>query len=193
MKTECFIVGGGPSLSSFDWSLLNNKITIAINNAYQVLPQASICYFTDNDWFSTHQISLLQHPGIKVKGSLPQHHIHHPKVKEYTLTQVSGLASNGNLAHGYNSAHAAPNLAYTLGFKTIYLLGIDMGYTGGVSHWHDTTNHRVDNELVYRQMITAFEETAIELVSRGIEVINLNPQSKLKCFKMMEYNEILKG
>ena len=51
MKTECFIVGGGPSLSSFDWSLLNNKITIAINNAYQVLPQASICYFTDNDWF----------------------------------------------------------------------------------------------------------------------------------------------
>ena len=68
-----------------------------------------------------------------------------------------------------------------------------MGYTGGVSHWHSTDNHRVDNELVYRQMIAAFEETAIELASRGIEVINLSPQSKLECFKKMMYNQVLSG
>ena len=68
-----------------------------------------------------------------------------------------------------------------------------MGYSNGVSHWHDTSNHRVDNELVYRQMINAFEITAKELASRGIEVINLSPQSKLECFTKMKYNEILKG
>lgn len=68
-----------------------------------------------------------------------------------------------------------------------------MGYTEGQSHWHDTSNHRVDNELVYKQMIAAFEITAKELEQRGVEVINLSPQSKLECFKKMMYNEILKG
>lgn len=191
MKKQCFIVGGGPSLTNFDWSLLDGKITIAINNAYKVLPNASIVYFTDNDWWNAHKEELLAHKGVKIKGSTKATMIHHPKVKEYELTKASGLELTGGcLAHGYNSVHAAINLAVVLGFKEIYLLGVDMGWQDGKSHWHDE-HTRVDPESAYAMMKACFDVTAQELWARRVEVINLNPDSKLECFPKRPYNEII--
>lgn len=192
MKKQCFIVGGGPSLTDFDWSLLDGKITIAINNAYKVLPNASICYFTDNDWWELHKEDLLKHPGIKIKGSLPNSFITHPRVKEYTLTNATGIETQAkSLAHGYNSVYAAINLAAIhLSFTEIFLLGVDMGWVDGKSHWH-TDHQRVDQPTVYDMMMDAFTTIAHPLWDRGVVVTNLNPQSRLDVFPKLDYNVVL--
>ena len=47
-----FIIGGGPSLKGFNWSLLAGKKTIAINRAIQFYPKADALYFTDGRVYS---------------------------------------------------------------------------------------------------------------------------------------------
>jgi len=35
---RCFIIGSGPSLKDVDWSLLENEVTIAVNESYKAMP-----------------------------------------------------------------------------------------------------------------------------------------------------------
>lgn len=192
--TECFIVAGGPSLKGFDWSLLDGKFVIAINRSYEVLPNAQIIYFTDDDWWKTHKEKLLQHAGAKYKGSLPNKFIKHPQVKEYTLSGPHHLdMTPGHLRHGHNSTYAAVNLAVQLGFKKIYLLGVDMkwGQKGNkaTSHWHDG-HRRTDPESVYKKMMECFATMATPLKTHKVEVINLNPDSGLTVFPKQSPKEV---
>ena len=57
----CYIVGGGTSLKDFDWTLLDDKFTIALNNAHLVLPEADIIYCTDPPWIESNAQTLIAH------------------------------------------------------------------------------------------------------------------------------------
>jgi len=192
--SECFIVAGGPSLKGFDWSLLDGKFVIAINRSYEVLPNAQIVYFTDDDWWKTHKERLLKHSGKLIKGCLPNKQIKHPQVTEYVLSGPHHLdMAKGNLRHGHNSTYAAVNLAVQLGFKKIYLLGVDMKWgtksDKSTSHWHDG-HRRLDPESVYKKMMECFKTMVEPLKKEKVEVINLNPQSNLEVFPKVSPSEI---
>ena len=180
----CYIVGGGMSLKDFDWSLLDDKFVIAINTAYSKLPDAQILYCTDPPWIQSHLSNL-----EKFKGTIYQGVINldkPPKLpvidKQWHLTGRDGLeVLEGCLRHGSNSAFAAINMAAVhLGFKKIYLLGIDMkwGESGksGTSHWHSEAmpHKRIDGEAVYQKMKQAYTTIKKPLLDMGIEVINVN-------------------
>lgn len=196
IKETCYIVGGGASLRSFDWKDLDGKYVIAINRAYEVLPNANVIYFTDNDWWEKgrndtgqlHRDALLQHPARKIKGSLGNSKINHPQVEEYTFTDVKGYDKTpGNLCHGYNSTYAAINLAVAhLGFKRVYLLGVDMkwGQRGNKhsSHWHSGYTKTGENEAGYHQMMSAFPTILPMLKEYNAQVFNVNPDSALITF-----------
>lgn len=182
----CYIVGGGPSLTNFDWAQLNNKFVIAINRAYEVLPMADIVYFTDDAWYKEHENRLLQHEGILIKGSLVQRKTVDDRVVQYKLKQEKGLQTAPlTLSHGCNSTYAAINLAGVhLGFKTIYLLGVDLQHAQGQSHWHDG-HKRIDPESIYEKMLKNFREVAPMLLTHGVTVYNINTpeMSALDCFE----------
>lgn len=192
--SECFIVAGGPSLKGFNWSLLDGKFVIAVNRSYEVLPNAQIVYFTDDDWWKTHHPKLLKHSGKLIKGCLPNKQIKHPQVTEYVLTGPHYLdMAKGNLRHGHNSTYAAVNLAVQLGFKKIYLLGVDMKWgtknDKATSHWHDG-HRRLDPESVYKKMMECFKTMVEPLKKEKVEVINLNPNSMLTTFPKMNPSEV---
>jgi hypothetical protein len=42
-----FILGGGPSLSKVDFSLIEHRRVIGVNNAYQLGDWVDICWFGD--------------------------------------------------------------------------------------------------------------------------------------------------
>ena len=44
---RCFIVGGGESLKGFDFSFLHGEKVIAVNRAYEDVPDADIWYAMD--------------------------------------------------------------------------------------------------------------------------------------------------
>lgn len=193
----CYIVAGGPSLKDFDWTLLDNKFVIAINNSYQVLPNAQIVYFTDDLWWKEHKEKVLNHTGIKCKGSLLNRFIKHPKVKEYLLTGPNHLESTpGSLRHGHNSTYAAINLSVQLGFKKIYLLGVDMKWgtpkDKNTSHWHKD-HKRKDPESVYKKMMECYATIVEPLKKLGVQVINVNPNSALNVFPKIAFSDLFEN
>jgi len=193
----CYIIGGGASLKDFDWSLLDGKFVIAINRAYEVLPNAQIVYFTDDDYYRRHKEAMEKHSGIKVKGSLNPALVNAPGVIQFHLITDQGLVLQpGCLAHGSNSTYAAINMAGVhLGFNKIYLLGVDMkwGNRGDrtTTHWHDG-HKRIDPEGAYDMMIEKYKTLVGPLRFRGIEVINVNnpEDTDLKVFPIQTFEEV---
>lgn len=191
-----FIVGGGPSLMDFNWSKLDGKFVVAINRAYEVLPNAQIVYFTDKDFWQRHKTEMLKHSGQLIRGALnPAREEQHPRVQYYHLTGKNGLDRKpGCLKHGSNSTYAAINmLAAHMNFRTIYLLGIDMkwGKKGDrkTSHWHDG-HKRIDPESAYKSFSTNFACMVQPLQQLGVTVYNINPDSALTAFPKVTFEEV---
>lgn len=195
MTEPCFIIGGGSSLRGFDWSLLDGKFVVAVNRAYEVLPNANIVYFTDNIFWRDHKSGLLNHKGRLMKGmggSLVNPSIKEPRVEEFKITGVTGLEmAPGCTRSGKNSVYAVMNIcAVHLGFKAIYLLGVDMGWgkaqDRATSHFHDGYKNMSSN---YLQMKEAFETIKQPLEELGVRVVNLNPHSKLEVFEKRSWEQ----
>ncbi len=198
----CYIVGGGTSLKDFNWELLNDKFVIAINSAHIALPNCNIIYVTDPPYITANLATLKAHQAPVWQGAI---NCVLPKKldvvdRQWHLTGPEGLETRANsLRHGSNSTLAATNMAAAhLGFKTIYLLGIDMqwGKKGdkSSSHWHSGTNphKRIDPESVYQKMIQGWKSIKQPLQQLGVQVININtPEgTALKEFPIKSKEEV---
>lgn len=203
----CFIVGGGPSLEDFDWTLLKGKRTIGINLAYMEFDPTIIFsmdtrflrWIERGEYGNEARSRLIESTAYKVwlctyVASLPNFfNIYRVKIykqdywtamRAFTETQKEGLG------HGDNSGYAALNLACCLGANPIYLLGFDLKHENGKSHWHK--GHIVPQELKKLEgFVPHFEWAAPLIRSRQIKVINLNPDSGLNCFEKMKPEGIL--
>lgn len=185
---ECYIVGGGPSLTAFDWSNLDDKFVIGINRAYEKKPDLDIIYFTDPDWYDRHKDDILKLPAAKYRGRLQRKpEIVHPDVYEIQLVGEVGWSDKwGELYHGINSTYAAIQVAYQLGFKKINLLGIDMKWRGRRTHWH-SGHKRIDPEAIFTRMGANLCALAPEAKKRGVEIVNINIDTALTCFPVRTF------
>ena len=203
-NNECYIVGGGPSLTKFDWKKLDGKFVIAVNRSYEVLPDAQIVYFTDDDYWHRHTKGMLKHTGKKYRGRLARRAvIKHPAVLELQLQpQPSGWSDQfGELYHGSNSGYACIQVAAQLGFTTIYLLGFDMKHQGkynrgaknckGTTHWHNG-HKRIDPATAYPMMLRHYKNMVAPIKKRNLTVININTPkgTALKCFPIKSFEEV---
>ncbi len=188
MKT-IYIVGGGSSLKDFDWSLLENEDVIAINRAYEKLPNAKWIYFSDLRFWQWNSKELIKHAAKKITGN---YRIKDTHVEIYKFTGSKGLEVEPNrLRTGNSSGFAAINLAYHLGASLIILLGFDMYSDKGKFHWHN--GYPVKNRDNFEPMLKYFETIAEPLEDIGIEVLNASINSKIECFNKVTLEEIFHG
>jgi len=200
----CFIIGGGPSLSNFDWSLLEGKLTIGINRVYEKL-QPSIIFGMDHKfvrWILMGKYGdlarkkFLQSPAMKIWLCTATTHIP-GKIyvlkcwRNYTESRTAfPFTMKGGIGHGNNSGYGALNLAACLGANPIYLLGFDMKHTKTQTHWHNGHPEK-KGEDVMPKFIENLRFASIALKEKGIEVINLNPDSALPWFPKAEPGSVL--
>lgn len=176
-------IAGGPSLADFDFSFLEDKNVIAINNAFLKVASANVCYFSDLDWFERWKDQLKQHPGRKIRGHLPDKQINVDWVEEWSFTQERGLVLDPRcLAHGFNSGAAAINLAVQLGFRKLFLLGYDMQIVDGRTNFHSDHKRTTPQHAYTNQFMPSFEAMVQPLKKAGVEVFNATPGSALKLF-----------
>lgn len=195
----CYIVAGGPSLINFNWEILTpDKYVVAINRSYEKLPNAQLLYYTDNDYEQRHIAAMRGHTGQMMRGVLnPSREKPKDDVILWHLTGPTGYSKvPGTMKHGSNSTHAAINMcAAHLGFKKIYVLGLDMrwGRKGdrGTSHWHDG-HKRIDPEGSYRKMMRSYVQLAqrMEVESPDVKVYNANPDSALTVFPRVTLQQV---
>ena len=207
---RCFLIGGGPSLSSFDFSLIEDELTIGINKSFVKFP-TTINYAMDMGWYDrisdscstdTERIKLhqqwLDYKGIKVFLKRPRFKLDTSVyVIDDTKKKTLSFDLKNGIFGGNNSGFGALMLAIALGATKIGLLGYDMGVDSKdkKTHWHNGyQNQRFDSmQGKLDKFKTCFEESALLINSTEIKVINLNPNSGLDCFSKESLEYFLKN
>ena len=91
-------------------------------------------------------------------------------------------APNG-LQTGSNGGYQAVNIATLAGAARVLLVGYDMRFTGGRSHWHAGHPVKVAEDR-YLQYARSYKTMLPQLARLGVEVVNCTPGSAVTCFRM---------
>lgn len=150
---KCFIVGNGPSLQKEDLEMLKSKgyKTFASNRIYLIFPQTE----WRPDYYFMSDAKLIKQYNDEMKEF--------PKEKQFFPEKYKEILQEGNFYHSipfnyeeeskfsknagrgvYQSCSITTEMiqfAYFMGFKEIYLIGVDFNYI--------TNNKASDHEYIY--------------------------------------------
>lgn len=196
---RCFIIGGGGSLKDFNFSKLRNELVIGVNRAYEVV-DCTVNFAMDHnlyDWITKGKLGQeAKRKFESFKGFsvwLDSANYDYPKgvfvLSKLNSHNISRSMKLG-IAGGTNAGFGALSLAFCLGANPIYLLGFDMKGKDGKQVWWHSGYPVNQDEKVYKSFINDFKRAAPGLEEKGVEVINLNPDSELKCFKFGKFKNI---
>ncbi len=199
---RCFIIGGGPSLKGFDFSRLRGERVIAVNKAYYDVPFADIVFAMDRPLLDlitsgklgeNYRQAFESFWGMKVWLDLSGYS-YPPGV--YSLPSAGEIgwtkSITQGLFHGQNSGYGALNLALVLGADPIYLLGYDCSKgPAGEKNYHNgyPSGGNPDAVNIFLKAFNAGAEM-LKAIPHP-KVINLNPQSALKCFPFGDVDKVL--
>ncbi len=199
---RCFIIGGGPSLRGFNFDRLGHELTIAVNRAFEYINPSIILWMDYQTFYLDLLAGKFGDEALKKFEST-----HSSKValnisgydypdEVYSIPRAAGqgplsTSLKDGLVDGDNIGYTALNLAVCLGANPIYLLGFDMRGDGkGKQSWFHSGYKTGGSDKVYGRFTGNFKKTVPVLKERGIDVINLNQKSKMKCFPFGDINEI---
>lgn len=193
MRKSIFIICGGNSLKGLDINWLAMEDTIAVNYAAQNLPFEPTYFLTadsgviktaaENNFFNhknTHNVCVIN----------PKEHPRWEKVKDYPQkydgwfkpTRWDGNISldTNDFATGKNSGFCALQYAVQLGYKEIYLLGVDLQKLNGQKYYYGDGGDS-PYDVFYQHFVTGLKI----LKENNIHVYSCSPISKLN--KHIEY------
>jgi hypothetical protein len=204
---RCFVVGGGPSLRFFDFNRLKGQGRIIVcNKSFLDVPFADMMIAMDQDlyrWIHSGALAnsaakkeeiknrFIRFKGLKVWIELGNHKmddIHY--VHNFRLPRITRRFTQG-IYTGNNTGVGALMAAVTLGANPIYLLGIDGKHQGKKSHYH-SGYPREQQPVTAKSFVHHFEFVARPLKHAGIRVVNLNPNSAVRCFHFSTIDEVVK-
>lgn len=175
------IIGGGPSLKSFDLSSIPaDWAKIAVNNSYQLVPDADLLFFADARWYQAHYPALHK----AWRGRMVSPCSDHRKVPPEEVFKIAreynapvGEISGTNFSDpktckvaGRDSGTMAVNFAWHCGAAEIVLFGFDMTFVDGQSHWHEG-HEWPTTQIRYEQMFAPIlAQMADILTSRSVRI-----------------------
>ena len=200
-----YIIGGGPSLNALGKEGLKKiydekkkgAYILGVNKAFtlmgtQTKPLCDAVFFGDNRFYIQQKEHLKKFNGLKFTAANltvnDDDYLYIYRANEY-FTMIPGKIGWDN-----NSGNAAINLAARLGAFQIVLVAFDMGITGKNTNWHtDNASEKVRKKRVtpqyYEKVVKRIDYAAEKLDAMGINVINTNPNSGLKCFLNIPFDE----
>jgi hypothetical protein len=193
MSKVCYVIASGPSLIGFDFDRLPEGFRIGANRSAWLANCDALVTVDRN--FHRKERDRIETFGANAYVALPDHQdVIIPGVTYWNYARcMEGLTFLPHTLAGSNSGFAAFNLAVQLGYTDIALLGFDMKWEGGRSHFHDGygQRHGVDRNLgVWAK---AFDSAARQLSSTDITVTNfIGPLgSRVKAFPTAPLEELL--
>jgi len=206
---RCFILAGGLSLVGFDYSMLDSELTIGINKTFQFYQNATINYSMDSTFYDELHLGKLDEvsgehlidkwnsfKGVKVFLTPMEFKAFGQDVylvKRLWKPEIKTNNLDEGIWGGVNSALGAISLAAALGANPIYLLGYDFFVPGTQTHCHGGYPGRNVND--FRSKLEEYkvelENFAPLIKNVGIQVVNLNSNSRLRCFPFDTIERIL--
>lgn len=187
-----FIIGGGDSLRGFDYSKLDGKLVIGINQACVYLPNLTAIYWADGDWAAKNDDTLNRHTCKLRFAGRPNLRGNYATTENMaaggaTLLNITGklgLDFDINCVRGDNSGSHVINLCVNAGATRIVLLGFDMK----VGHWHSDYEFSY-SEDIYQGFLESINSIAPAL-PEGVEVINCSLKSNIQVFPKVPFDEL---
>jgi hypothetical protein len=202
MKSAVYIVGGGTSLSGFDFSKLKDKDTIAINQSLYSVPWCRYFVTMDYTFLKKTQIDSFRETKCdkifvvnlaagylkEINGLFidTRNDVSYD-LKDFNIVIKSyyteGLGLNFRDFHnGMNSAFCAFQFAVLMGYQEINLLGFDF-ICRGRTHYHDDYSQNLCDfqrrlDMFYRYLLTALG--AINRLRPDVRIYNCSEISRLK-------------
>jgi len=198
----CFILGQGPSFNDFNKDLLKNKFTFIFGNHFNSI---NFNQFTPTFYIENDELILNEYANrinnLKVDYLfLPNRYKKTLKKEErpfyffnedftyfnYFDKNFQKIKFSKSIDKKFyistSTLFLTLQLAYYLGFKKVYLLGIDLNYeTENITINRDTTKEGL------KLIIKDFEKAKKIFERDNREIINLSKESILKMFKYQEY------
>lgn len=179
---SCFVVGGGPSLRSFDFKLLDDRLTIGVNRAFEFFDPTILLALDARfyEWVmagkygdkAKWQFEIFKGVKVGIRVSRP----HPVGVREIKSLGVKGpiVPVEEGIYHGNNSGYSAVALALALGANPVYVLGIDMRYDGDRSHHHDGHPELTPERELQRKCIGNFKALSMLPEAYRVRFVNLS-------------------
>ncbi|MBI1216889.1 MAG: hypothetical protein GC185_13885 [Alphaproteobacteria bacterium] len=166
---------------------------MAINESWRLAPFADVLYACDGGWWR-HRRGLPEFAGLKLTGDreaatrYPE--IHMVEIRKGCDRML--FARAGLIGFGGNSGFQAINIAAQVGARRIVLIGFDMPLDRG-THWHGAHGKGLRNpgHREVERWAFVLDRAAETLAARGIEVLNANPNSRLRAYPFITEQELL--
>lgn len=218
---RCFIVATGPSLSIEDVELLKNEITFGVNGITRMYSSTdwrptyyAICDFNVyadslslnpdytaernglNNSFITDKIEKLYHRDMKLSQTIvvPYNYLNH-MISARNLR----FKYNKNLVHGgYNCCtvvNFSINIAHYMGFKEIYLIGVDCTNSDDKQYFDDYVQKQKQNPymktMCERNSIFAYEFIHKKLKKDRVQIYNATRGGALEVFPRVDLDTVI--
>lgn len=201
---DVFIVGGGYSIKSVNLNYLLDKKVIAINTAFEYLPNATALLWSDSSWLginnnlnklTDHKCKLRFNPKKHGQGHIQKNILTSGGATVLLATGDYGFDPNIDNVRGNNSGVQALNLAINMKPKRIFLIGFDMRSNPlkpAETHFHDKHQLVVRPNTYANLFIPSMVSLATEIKKLNIntEIINCSPTSALACFEKRLIKEL---
>jgi hypothetical protein len=196
---RCIVAATGPSLTRETIRTVRDAIgwrLICVNNAYQVFPRADALYACDWGWWQHHNFAQ-DFLGLKFTSTSFDVGFCDDKTQvgaeKYGITLVPATFVKGNsfgqdcLHYGNpgSSGFQAVNLALLLGASRVAMVGFDLRYVDGKSHYFGKHPDHLERctEAGYHQMRHAFPPDD--------RIVNCTPGSSLTVYPVMTPEAVL--
>lgn len=190
-----------PSAYSPYMALIHNEHVIGVNMAYKIGPWIDIVMFGDSGFFAKERAGLSQFPGLKISCNPTSKSERWVKTLNRDGQKSRGVSENPTMVSwNGNTGAAAINLAVHLGASKIFLLGFDMDIDpkNNMQHWHNLYSKgpvaphddRRRRKLPFGRHLQGFPVIAEDIKKRGVQIINVSPESTITCFPKMTIKQI---
>ena len=213
---RCFVLGNGPSLNHVDIGKLQGEDVFCSNRIYLGFKDWG---FHFKYWGAIDRVQIEQHL-TEWQKNIPE-----DMIKFYPMEYISLLnlpnscpinfsydpkllpafSADPSITYlGYCSTHALMQLAATMRYEKIILLGVDHRYnvqvandrwtsTDSSNHFHKDYCENGKRVFVSPRMDlceAAYQFAAKWCEDHGIEVLNASPNSALTCFNQIDYSSL---
>jgi hypothetical protein len=201
---EVFIVAGGYSIKDINIDYLHDKNTIAINDSYKILPNATALFWCDTAWagrehagLKFHNTKLRFNPKFGGSGQIKSNIPTSGGALVLDRTGEYGYDPNIDNVMGNNGGVQCLNFVVNLGAKRIHLLGFDMRdnpIKRGETHWHDHHQLVVRHDTYSRLFIPSMDalDKGIRMAGVDVDIVNCSKNSAITCFRKEIMSELVK-
>lgn len=206
---RCVLIGGAPSLSQLDLSLLTNEYTFTVGRGYRLkekgLKHSSFHVLSDVqgftefqneiDWTFSDMTFFASCLPIKTSSNRLRFAYYRRPLMTDGFFQTDATQP---LYRGHTVMVYALQIAYFLGFRDIYFIGVDLDFKHAAGHAYGSSageQHRQQTLSVRQQakMRRALVCAARFLKRRGCRLYNASPAGCLDCVERVSFNEVFHG